>query len=415
MEIIMYFKEIRIEKWQQFKRIKLNFEGNLTVITGANASGKTTILNILATHHQWSFQSLATPKKNKKGAWEYITGLFGKRKDPQDAKIGSIVYSNNVVGDLRVPENSGPNYQILMPDKQQVPCFFIPSHRSVYQYEQVQNIPTRKKNKEEAFSEVDSTIRTRYLGGRGKPSSFLMKNTLIGWAINGYGVQKNGKYIMPIDEEQIRYYEGFQEVLMNLLPDTLGFQELEIRNMEIVFICNGEKDEFILETASGGICSLIDLAWQLYMFSPDKTADFTVIIDEIENHLHPTMQRRVLPDLIRSFPNVKFIVSTHSPLIVNSHKDAKVYVLSYDEETKIESILLDFKNHPKTANEILNDVLGVSTSLPIWVEDKLKEVIKNNKKLLGKRDFQKLRRDLSEIGFEKLFPETVDSILGGES
>ncbi|MBP7722945.1 MAG: AAA family ATPase, partial [Alphaproteobacteria bacterium] len=41
-------------------------------------------------------------------------------------------------------------------------------------------------------------------------------------------------------------------------------------------------------------------------------------IDEVENHLHPSMQRQVLGDFLEAFPNVCFIVSTHSPLIVGS-------------------------------------------------------------------------------------------------
>ncbi|RLB99430.1 MAG: hypothetical protein DRI57_33635, partial [Deltaproteobacteria bacterium] len=52
---------------------------------------------------------------------------------------------------------------------------------------------------------------------------------------------------------------------------------------------------------------------------------------EVENHLHPTMQRQVLPDLLNAFPDTRFIVSTHSPLVVGSVKDSTIYALVYNE------------------------------------------------------------------------------------
>jgi len=103
-----------------------------------------------------------------------------------------------------------------------------------------------------------------------------MKHTLIGWAIQGYGVQSDtSKVIMPKDDEQILNYEGFQNVLKKILPRSLGFQELEIRNMEVVFVCNDGRDEFLLETASGGVSAIIDMAWQIYMFSTKENVELS--------------------------------------------------------------------------------------------------------------------------------------------
>ena len=45
-----------------------------------------------------------------------------------------------------------------------------------------------------------------------------------------------------------------------------------------------------------------------------------VLIDEVDLHLHPSWQQRVLPDLIRTFPNAQFIVSTHSPQVLTTVK-----------------------------------------------------------------------------------------------
>ena len=162
------------------------------------------------------------------------------------------------------------------------------------------------------------------------------------------------------DQELIDNYEGFKIVLKKILPKTLGFEDFEIRNMEVLFICNDGNDNFLLEAASGGISAIIDMAWQIYMFSTKEKTDFTVIIDEVENHLHTTMQRQILHDLLNAFPSANFIVSTHSPLIVNSVRESNIFVLQYNEDNKIISEKLDLLNQAKTATEILDEVLGVS-------------------------------------------------------
>ncbi len=56
-----------------------------------------------------------------------------------------------------------------------------------------------------------------------------------------------------------------------------------------------------------------------------------VLIDEIELHLHPSWQRKILSSLIHIFPNIQFIVSTHSPFVVNSVDKALVYELDSND------------------------------------------------------------------------------------
>lgn len=57
-----------------------------------------------------------------------------------------------------------------------------------------------------------------------------------------------------------------------------------------------------------------------------------VIIDEIDVHLHISLQKKVLPFLIKAFPRVQFIVSTHSPFVITStNNDTVVYDISSGE------------------------------------------------------------------------------------
>lgn len=120
------------------------------------------------------------------------------------------------------------------------------------------------------------------------------------------------------------------------------------------------------------------------------------------------MQRTLLPSLISAFPHARFIVTTHSPLIVTSVEDANVYALRYDQSKKVRSHLLDFKSEVKNAVDVLNEVLGIDTTLPPWAVEKLSNI-------LGKHvttdptsaSLATLRSELREAGLGRLFPEAV--------
>lgn len=57
-----------------------------------------------------------------------------------------------------------------------------------------------------------------------------------------------------------------------------------------------------------------------------------MLIDEPETHLHLALQRQIMPILTKLFPNVQFIVATHSPFILSSLPNAIAYDLEHSEE-----------------------------------------------------------------------------------
>lgn len=70
---------------------------------------------------------------------------------------------------------------------------------------------------------------------------------------------------------------------------------------------------------------------QFQNISPEELCGIA-IIDEIDVHLHISLQKKVLPFLIKAFPKVQFIVSTHSPFVITStDNDTVVYDISSGE------------------------------------------------------------------------------------
>jgi hypothetical protein len=62
-----------------------------------------------------------------------------------------------------------------------------------------------------------------------------------------------------------------------------------------------------------------------------------LLIDEVENHLHPTWQRRVIPALLEHFPGLQIFATTHSPFVVAGRKSGQVHKLYKNDEGQIQT------------------------------------------------------------------------------
>ena len=94
------------------------------------------------------------------------------------------------------------------------------------------------------------------------------------------------------------------------------------------------RELFDFNTLSSGYAAVLDIVVDLMLRMERKTGrkfrfDFPgiVLIDEIETHLHLDLQKKILDLLTTVFPKVQFIVSTHSPFILNSRSDVVIYDL----------------------------------------------------------------------------------------
>ena len=84
-----------------------------------------------------------------------------------------------------------------------------------------------------------------------------------------------------------------------------------------------------------------------------------LLIDEIENHLHPTWQRRVIPALLEHFPGLQIFATTHSPFVVAGLKAGQVHLLNRDENGMVRATTNTEDIVGWTADEILRVFMGV--------------------------------------------------------
>lgn len=97
-----------------------------------------------------------------------------------------------------------------------------------------------------------------------------------------------------------------------------------------------------------GICRINEMSIE-EMFKIEGV----LLIDEVENHLHPKWQKSVIGIIRKHFPNLQIILTTHSPFVVSSVDDAKIYAcIDKVDHSEIVDETADYSNYP------VDDVLG---------------------------------------------------------
>lgn len=369
---------------------------------------------------------LAVPT-TERGTGRFFTGIFRIKQrlfdwltpDGPTSSFGRVRYSNGIVANLTVPAESGVNYHVSITGQQPVLGFHMPSHRQVGSYRPLQPIPLEGFRPQDAFGTLINERYTSYLGGHTGGSLLdRLKFILSCWAAIG-----EGNSVLPADPLQLQAYEGFIKILHKVLPREIGFIGLTVRPPDLVI--NTRSGSFLLEAASGGLSTLVEIAALIYTCSlQNEVADrqFVVTFDEPENHLHPSLQRSLMPTLLDAFPMVQFIIATHSPFMVSPVKSSSVYALRYvdgDEisrpektyipgERQVESVALDYENRAGTAADMLRDVLGVPITVPQWVETDLAEVVERfDREPITEATIADLRSMLREKGLTEFFSHAL--------
>lgn len=138
------------------------------------------------------------------------------------------------------------------------------------------------------------------------------------------------------------WFERFQGILRDLYDEDALTLEFDTRTFEFKIRLPG-REPFDFNSMSLGYSAVFDIICDLIMrmeAQGNYNLEGIVLIDEIEAHLHVELQRKIMPVLIKLFPNIQFVLTTHSPFILNSIDYAVVYDLEH--QTLVEDGLSNY-------------------------------------------------------------------------
>lgn len=380
-----YFGSLTIENVKCFKgkhEIDLS-DGNgkpamWTVILGNNNTGKTTLLRCLAD---------LEPMKPDFFTNENMVIPKGIRRRYEDGYINTprhvasfILMKNNDEEYIRYKEEwQYTNHSVLPMEYSKLGSFII------YGY------GTSRRMGNSSIADTENQDNTETL--------FSETSTLINaedWLIRVYAV----KDLQPKAEETFKKIKRI--LISGILPNV---EDCYVESNYDFFPCVKFKTDYgsvkLRELGYGYQTTLawvLDLAKKLFERYPKSENPLhepaIVLVDEIDLHLHPEWQRKIIQFLKKQFPKTQFIVTTHSPLIIQSMDDINLVLLEKEEDHVIIK-QPDLKNYQGwTVEEILSDLMGLDNRI---ISDNYLKLIQQFDEALDEEDYQKAKNAYDEL------------------
>ncbi len=194
-----------------------------------------------------------------------------------------------------------------------------------------------------------------------------------------------------------------EESISEIINKEITF-ELDTENIDI--LVNYDTEILEIDVLPDGLKSLISWIGDLLMRldslkwknnTPIFDREIILFLDEIEVHLHPAWQRKVLPIVQKLFKNSQIFVSTHSPFVVNSIDDAWVYKLELENgKAKVAEVIKS--EDGVSYSHVLSEIFDIDEEFGIDVQkdlDKFKEL--RNQILASKNGSTKTQKEFLQL------------------
>lgn len=346
----MKIESLAIQDVGGISSLKLeNLNPYLNIICGVNGIGKTNIIESIAA----CFTTYSQNELKKKA--DSNSGRIELNMTDIDEELKKIEY----IVDAFYPResNHNNNYHTLYQFRENYSKFLM--YFKVDRFFSYQRIDSLK-----IHDDINEHTKSNLNG--------VSRNNLKDWFIRNELLSKQ-TYTADVNKKNIGYAKEF----ITLLNPNYSFSSIK-QDMEIYI--NSPTGEIPYEYLSSGFKSCLFIIWgiirEIQIRFPDIEAkDFNgvIIIDEIELHLHPEWQNKICNVLKRAFPNTQFIVTTHSPHVIQTTEHNQVIALEgingILNKKDLESARNGFSGW--SIEEILTDVMGMSDLRTKWFQDTL--------------------------------------------
>lgn len=322
-----FVTDIEIKKVRHLENISIPLDKEKRkhlILTGKNGSGKTSVLEALVKYFLYVtsdyYYSSEETNKSYKAHCDRLSRL--KKQKDSDEKFVKINAEEKSLrsweNDFQIWNNgaiANINSVCFLQNKFKQGNFIVAYYKDERecQVEEYKNIEKIEFQDKYSITDNPGAKLTKYLVDLKATQAFT----------------KDAVKVEKID----KWFHVFENILKTIFDD----DNLKLNFNDETFqfsICESGREPFDFNTLSRGYAAILDIINDLIMRMEAKSGLRTefdmegiVLIDEIETHLHLELQKKILPVLTTLFPNIQFIVTTHSPFILSSLENAVIYDL----------------------------------------------------------------------------------------
>ena len=321
-----FFTDIKIEKVRHLENISIPLDiekRKHLILTGKNGSGKTSVLEAMVRYIQ-NFLRRSVPLEEVKRLYSYCLGQIEKMNSLEDSEQNrQQIYENKRNLNIWENELKSLTSEIILTSTSDI--------RLKEKYEQGNFIFAYYKAKREFQVEQYKNIEKVELQNKYN----IVENP--GAKLTKYLVDLKATQAFTKDVEKAEKIDGWFKRFENILKTIFEDEHLELKFNDETFqfsIHESGREPFDFNTMSSGYAAVLDIINDLIIRMEAQSGLRTefdmegiVLVDEIETHLHLELQKKILPVLTKLFPNIQFIITTHSPFILSSSDDTVIYDL----------------------------------------------------------------------------------------
>lgn len=325
----MKIKSVKLKNFRSFDEFGLDLCSGFNLVIGDNARGKTTILDGLSIGIGSLFLGFPDPAKSKSIQKEDVrkeffetgqrittesqfpceitcTGIVGNESGSWQRELNKSEGSTTWGNAQWINQQAGLLHERVQNNDQSMLLPVIAHYGTERLWKQLSQSETRTLAPESRFSGYVDCLN---------PAS--NEKRLFEWF-------KTAEFTALQNDSPLDVLEACRKAVVGCIPDATNVY-YDVSFDSIVLRINGDTYPFsYLSDGYRNMLALVaDLAAKCSTLNPQLGLEATkcegvVLIDEIDLHLHPKWQRTVVSDLMKAFPNIQFVATTHSPFVIQS-------------------------------------------------------------------------------------------------
>ena len=392
----VYITDVIIENYRGVRELELSFNAGpgINILLGDNGVGKTSILEAIATGLSGYLEGVsgsfprhilssdirihtdalggastaihyATPVAIRcRGVINQEDFEWSRIRERETKNSGAVTHTDySDVGSLKSYARKMTNdTQIMLP---------VLSYLSTERLSAPKSLNTKRESSDFA-DDIEKKLHDRRNGYKGCMRNAIEKDMIKAWCLK----MDMEHYFQnaPIPE-----YEAFKEIVgitMMVMSELEQAPKIYYSRQFRDIVYQEDHLPLPISYLSAGYQSLLwivmDIAFRIALLNPHYGSDmrFTpgvVLIDELDMHLHPKWQWNVLSALEETFPNIQFIIATHSPILISSCKHGRIISIDdYHQTTYID---------PPYATDINNvvELVQGSSGIPKHIKESMND------------------------------------------